>query len=316
MSAIAKAIGRPPAYPTKYFGCELGAQTTITNDIFVVNGSHDAEKLQNLLYRFIKQFVLCFICSNPETTLAVANQSIKQTCIACGAEKVLNKQIHRLTTYIINHPPEGNGSSTGSGNNNSCSSNIKSSKSKGGGAGGAGEKNGKSGKEGRKEKLTSNTAAAYVGGNVAPKDEFPASGSGDVDEDGFDEAEFETSAYAQRMRELTDGFSNAVYMSDTKENANIFCKLLKDRKEANSLGHASVQKELVSEAERLGIREKGVLWLSQLLFSENIMAEIKQHRLILLRFCNQNRRAQKYSDFLFLTIIILITNLLSDLTES
>ena len=105
-------------------------------------------------------------------------------------------------------------------------------------------------------------------------------------------------------------------MSDTKETANIFCKLLKDRKEANSLGHASVQKELVSEAERLGIREKGVLWLSQLLFSENIMAEIKQHRLILLRFCNQNRRAQKYSDFLFLTIIILITNLLSDLTES
>lgn len=27
MAEVAKAIGRPPTYPTKYFGCELGAQT-------------------------------------------------------------------------------------------------------------------------------------------------------------------------------------------------------------------------------------------------------------------------------------------------
>ena len=27
MSEIAKALERPPMYPTKYFGCELGAQT-------------------------------------------------------------------------------------------------------------------------------------------------------------------------------------------------------------------------------------------------------------------------------------------------
>lgn len=26
MSDIAKALSRPPSYPTKYFGCELGAQ--------------------------------------------------------------------------------------------------------------------------------------------------------------------------------------------------------------------------------------------------------------------------------------------------
>ena len=34
--------------PTKYFGCELGAQTTIDirSDKFIVNGSHTADKLQ------------------------------------------------------------------------------------------------------------------------------------------------------------------------------------------------------------------------------------------------------------------------------
>ena len=29
MSDIARALSRPPSYPTKYFGCELGAQTII-----------------------------------------------------------------------------------------------------------------------------------------------------------------------------------------------------------------------------------------------------------------------------------------------
>ena len=59
------------ADPTKYFGCELGAQTQFDhkNDRFIVNGSHDASKLQSLLDGFIKRFVLCQECSNPETNL-------------------------------------------------------------------------------------------------------------------------------------------------------------------------------------------------------------------------------------------------------
>ena len=57
--------------PTKFFGCELGAQTQFDtkNDRYIVNGSHDADKLQNLLDGFIKKFVLCNGCSNPETNL-------------------------------------------------------------------------------------------------------------------------------------------------------------------------------------------------------------------------------------------------------
>lgn len=37
--------------PTKYFGCELGAQTQFDfkNERFIVNGSHDSAKLQDLL---------------------------------------------------------------------------------------------------------------------------------------------------------------------------------------------------------------------------------------------------------------------------
>lgn len=71
MSEIAKALNRPPTYPTKYFGCELGAQTQFDfkNERFIVNGEHDAQKLQDLLDGFIKRFVLCTECENPETSL-------------------------------------------------------------------------------------------------------------------------------------------------------------------------------------------------------------------------------------------------------
>ena len=67
--------------PTKYFGCELGAQTQfdLKNERYIVNGSHDAAKLQDILDGFIKRFVLCQECDNPETRL-VSNNSYVPLC--------------------------------------------------------------------------------------------------------------------------------------------------------------------------------------------------------------------------------------------
>lgn len=56
---------------TKFFGCELGAQVQMNakEDRYIVNGAHEGEKLQNLIDGFIKRFVLCPNCDNPETKL-------------------------------------------------------------------------------------------------------------------------------------------------------------------------------------------------------------------------------------------------------
>lgn len=71
--------------PTKFFGCELGAQTQfdVKNDRYIVNGSHEANKLQDMLDGFIKKFVLCPECENPETDLVSA------LCVNSDAEKAL-----------------------------------------------------------------------------------------------------------------------------------------------------------------------------------------------------------------------------------
>lgn len=77
-----------PLDPTKFFGCELGAQTQfdLKRDRYIVNGSHEADKLQDLLDVFIKKFVLCPECDNPETVYSVHQKSqiINNSCQACG----------------------------------------------------------------------------------------------------------------------------------------------------------------------------------------------------------------------------------------
>lgn len=112
MSDVARALSRPPTYPTKYFGCELGAQTTFDekNDRYIVNGAHSAERLRELLDGFIDKFVLCGSCKNPETEILVFSsgkgrgEDISKDCKACGERTGVDMR-HRLTTFIVKNPP-------------------------------------------------------------------------------------------------------------------------------------------------------------------------------------------------------------------
>ena len=104
MSNSRRALARPPTYVTKYFGCELGAQTQfdIKAERYIVNGCHDAGKMQDMLDGFIKKFVLCEKCENPETSFKILEKkgTIKSTCAACGHSFMIDMR-HKLTTYII-----------------------------------------------------------------------------------------------------------------------------------------------------------------------------------------------------------------------
>lgn len=102
---ISKALNRPPMYVCKYFGTELGAQTKheAQNNKFIVNGAHDAQKLQELLEGFISRFVLCGHCENPETILTNTKNLVIRKCNACGAESDIDMR-HKLTNYILNNP--------------------------------------------------------------------------------------------------------------------------------------------------------------------------------------------------------------------
>ncbi|KAF8377001.1 hypothetical protein HHK36_030373 [Tetracentron sinense] len=108
MVDIAKSLARPASYTTKYFGCELGAQSKFDEKtgIALVNGSHDTAKLAGLLGNFIKKFVQCYGCGNPETEIIITKtQMIILKCAACGFLSDVDMR-DKLTTFILKNPPE------------------------------------------------------------------------------------------------------------------------------------------------------------------------------------------------------------------
>jgi len=108
MVEVAKALGRPASYTTKYFGCALGAQSRYdeSSGLSIVNGAHNTHELVQTLEGFIKTFVQCYKCGNPETVMAVdRRENITMTCKACGFVSKVDPR-HKLNTYIIKNPPK------------------------------------------------------------------------------------------------------------------------------------------------------------------------------------------------------------------
>lgn len=91
----------------KHFGCELGAQTNFDKKTgtSIVNGAHDAKKLSEVLEIFIKKYVQCYSCGNPETIVKVRKECIFLKCKACGHTSTVDMR-DKLTTFIVKNPPE------------------------------------------------------------------------------------------------------------------------------------------------------------------------------------------------------------------
>lgn len=102
ISDVALSLHRSPGEVNKFFGCELGAQTTYTpeTDRAIVNGAHTDTVLQALMHRYIENFVLCTNCRLPETDYKIKNECIYQKCAACGAKEIVDMN-HKLCTYIL-----------------------------------------------------------------------------------------------------------------------------------------------------------------------------------------------------------------------
>jgi len=289
MVEIAKSLARPSTYTTKYFGCELGAQTSWDEQAerYIVNGAHQDSDLQNLLDGFIEKFVLCPECSNPETKLKVSNSKrIEQTCAACGYRGNL-KTTHRLVTFILNHPPEGE-------------KKISSGKGKKKAA-----KNAEEDEEDAAGTVSPNTnggaTAAIAHSNMAQRGgggEVDAPEVREVDEEDWSE---DTSAEAVRAREgqnLTGTVSKLVMANDAEktieEKLEIFhTSVLKSRDQKTFPA-----KDVLALAERLDCKEKGVMVLVELIVEDasvnNFIANLKRHQALLQRFTDGSKKTQKY----------------------
>jgi len=268
MVDIARALARPPTYVTKYFGCELGAQTQfdIKAERYIVNGCHDAGKMQDMLDGFIKKFVLCEKCDNPETVLKVKKNMIGASCKACGHIYTMDMR-HKLTTFIVKNPPEKDIDSQGSSQT---------------------EK-----KDRKKEKEEKKKGGEKNGGSDENNDDDDWG-----EDDGVWISDTSAEAIAKRAQEqLTSGISGLVIDSDMEkteeERVNIFFKFVQVKR---GMINSVVAKEILAEAERLEIKNKAPVVLCELLFNDKMFKEkqIAKYAKLLLRFTHENPKGQKY----------------------
>lgn len=110
LSSVAQSLARPPAYVIKYFGFELGAQTNTnpSDDRWIINGAHEAGKLQDQLDGFISKFVLCKNCKNPETDVVIKDGNILLDCKACGQRSTIDLRL-KLSGFILKNAPKKGG---------------------------------------------------------------------------------------------------------------------------------------------------------------------------------------------------------------
>ena len=102
ISDLGLALHREPGEVNKFFGCEIGAQTTYNekDDKAIVNGAHTDQVLQRSIHKYIEAFVLCPNCKLPETDYKIKNGCIFHRCKACGTKEMVDMG-HKLCTYIL-----------------------------------------------------------------------------------------------------------------------------------------------------------------------------------------------------------------------
>lgn len=275
MADVARALNRPSSYPTKFFGCELGAQATFSDETerYIVNGAHDANRLRDLLDVFIDKFVLCGSCKNPETELIITkDDSILRDCKACG-QRVMVDMRHKLTTFILKNPPK-------------SKKNTKHAKKGAAGADSLGKETNGHGDGESDDELTKKIEAG-----AAENDKLAAIARAKVDEDDW-AVDMSKEAVAARQNALDAKLQNALLLpggEDDDDEAggpyDTFGEWVRENRET------ATDAEIFKKAEEMGIhkKHKSLVVLPQALFTEDAVNEVKRHLPLLAKMTTSEK---------------------------
>lgn len=102
---VCQKLQRPPEVLNKFFGYELGAQSTFVkaDDKFLVMGAFEKERIQEKVYAFVERVVLCKQCRNPETDPRVEkgrSERLLMTCRSCGKDTEVSST-ERIYKFMV-----------------------------------------------------------------------------------------------------------------------------------------------------------------------------------------------------------------------
>lgn len=285
LPSVAQSLARPGSHVIKYFGFELGAQTNMDpkDDRWIINGAHDAAKLQDHLDGFINKFVLCKKCKNPETEYVIKDGRILLDCKACGQRSDVDLRL-KLSGFILKNQPKkgkkdkaerkaarkakqqnGNGQENGHGSGGDEGSENGSN---------GNDDNGDAGSDDELEKMQAEASQVNTGNEVKEHE-----WSVDVSEE----------AVKARQAQLPGEFKQKLSMAedDAAEGGNTVYDELGDWIQDQAVEKGSIDNvdsiDIYVKAKELGIegKHKTVLVLVQTIFDKNIAAQIpKRHSML------------------------------------
>ncbi|MGQ4910969.1 MAG: translation initiation factor IF-2 subunit beta [Candidatus Thorarchaeota archaeon] len=86
---IINTLNRPGKEVLKYVSGQLGTAGTIEGSSAIFNGKFTRESLTEVLNRYIDSYVICPVCTRPDTEIMKESNAYYLQCSACGARTAI-----------------------------------------------------------------------------------------------------------------------------------------------------------------------------------------------------------------------------------
>ena len=86
---IINVLNRPGREVLKFVSGQLGTAGNMEGGIAIFNGKFSPEAVNDLLARYVDAYVICPVCSRPDTEIVKEDKQYKLTCSACGARTAI-----------------------------------------------------------------------------------------------------------------------------------------------------------------------------------------------------------------------------------
>ena len=87
---ICDALNRDPRHVLKFFSKEMATAATMQRNRAIFQGKFQRDTFDRLIQRYIKEFVVCPVCTRPDTKIVKDRRLLFLVCEACGARSSIS----------------------------------------------------------------------------------------------------------------------------------------------------------------------------------------------------------------------------------
>ena len=87
---ISESLNRDPRHVLKFFSGEMATAATMQRNRAIFQGKFGYDTFERLIQRYVKEFVVCPVCTRPDTKIVKDKRILVLVCEACGARSSIS----------------------------------------------------------------------------------------------------------------------------------------------------------------------------------------------------------------------------------